>query len=159
MYVCIVLYFSSSNTISWNTPQMVYLCSIVCYYLLGWLNTLRNKSFHVRSTHFLDFVKNTYNERSKPWGLSQKLRKKKVTGSQQRNQPEPHIWNGSLHVGLLSAPRGPQRRLDLRRTLWPVGQRGLRGSWIPGKRKKRFQEALQVCLRICFYLLQKYSTM
>jgi hypothetical protein len=35
VYVSNVPYSSSSNTVSWNTPQMVYPCSIDCYYLLG----------------------------------------------------------------------------------------------------------------------------
>ncbi len=35
MYIDIVLYFSFSSTVSWNTPQMVYLHSIDFCYLLG----------------------------------------------------------------------------------------------------------------------------
>jgi hypothetical protein len=35
VYLFIVNYFSSSNTVSWNTPQMFYLHGIDCYYLLG----------------------------------------------------------------------------------------------------------------------------
>jgi hypothetical protein len=42
-----VLYFSSNNTVSWNILQMVYPRSIDWYYLLGWLTTLRNKSFNL----------------------------------------------------------------------------------------------------------------
>ncbi len=41
VYVYFFLYFSSSNTVSWNT-QKVYPGSIDCY-LLGWLTTLQNK--------------------------------------------------------------------------------------------------------------------
>jgi hypothetical protein len=59
VYVYIVLYFPSSNTVSWNTLQIVYPHSIDCYYLLGWLTKLQNKSFHVHSSHFLGCVTNT----------------------------------------------------------------------------------------------------
>ncbi len=34
-YVHIVLYFSSSNTVFWNIPQMVYLHSTDCFALWG----------------------------------------------------------------------------------------------------------------------------
>ncbi len=34
VYIDIVLYFSSSNIVSWDTPQMVYQRSIDCCYLL-----------------------------------------------------------------------------------------------------------------------------
>jgi hypothetical protein len=43
VYVNIVLYFPSSNTVFWNTPQMVYLRSIDCCYFLGQLTTPWNK--------------------------------------------------------------------------------------------------------------------
>ncbi len=43
VYASIVIYFSFNDTGTWNTPQMVYLCSIDYYYLLGWLTTPWNK--------------------------------------------------------------------------------------------------------------------
>jgi hypothetical protein len=52
VYVDIVLYFSSSNTVSWKTLQMIYLSSIDCCYLVGWSTTAWNKNFWVPSSHF-----------------------------------------------------------------------------------------------------------
>ncbi len=43
VYIHVVLCFSSRNTVSWSTPQMVYPHSTDCCYLLGWLTTPWNK--------------------------------------------------------------------------------------------------------------------
>ncbi len=53
VYVYSVIYFSSGNIVFWNTPQLIYLRSIDCYYLLGFLTTPWKKSFNVVHQIFL----------------------------------------------------------------------------------------------------------